>query len=518
MEQRTLRPHEIRDAATLRPMHQTAAAPQADSRYINAEIDDWRIISPLVQREHSAIYYAQNADGEAAAIKIHSEEGEVSPLLRRVAWIHDPNLLPVLAQGKYEGHVYEVMPYVPGGTLAGGLLDEDVALRVVVPQLTRAMTVLHQKNMLHNDIKPSNLYWTKPGEEVALGDYDCLCALSGKQEDVGGTPEYMAPEVMNIGRRSPASDICSMGLTLVALVTGASPLQGKTSVQMRRAWMRGVEVGVKSPLLKVLISKMIDPDPDRRINAEGIFRWLKNNNIRFEDSGVVKSEPSRAKPETYVIWHGEEPIRQVGELVDYAGRDWDWGRHMLVQRQFGPFLRQFGLHEYELCVECEGMFDKDAALFTLLHSLARTQDFYWFGNHYDDLQSFVNATVDGNDEMIFGRGAHFLRTGMLKRYFINIRASQDKINRADELAKTAYSKPSLAISELMLSMSSSPEMKWKNRVFTSLGDVAEWIVSCEDDLDEAISELYSNQRFEAWLKYIGEANFYGEVKVLAEGY
>ena len=519
MDQRTLRPHEIKDAPTLRPAYAAPTVSAVCAAFIGLELEGWKIIRPLIQRKNSMIFYAENNAGEAAAVKLHSKPSDVPPLLRRLARLHESNLLSIIAHGQHDGHVYEISPYLSAGTLEQKTLDEDVVLHTVVPQLVNALSILHQNNILHNDVKPSNLYWVKAGQEIALGDYDCITAVNGsKQESNGGTPEFMAPETISIGQRSPASDICSAGLTLLALVTGASPLEGKTAVQMRRAWTRGLEINVSSPILRILISKMLDSDPGRRINLDGIKRWLQTSNIHFEESSEKKVRPTPVNSQsTYHLWYKNRPIQRIDELVDCAGEDWEWGLHMLKQRQFGPFLRQFGLEQYELCISCESLFEKDAALFMLLHSLTRTEDFFWYGVHYANLLDFVNSAVDSNDEVLISRSAHFLRTGMLTRYFINVHASPDKIARAEELAKTAHSKPALALSELLLSMNSSPEMKWKNQVFRSLNDVAFWIASCTEELDIAVKELYGSQRFEAWLKYIGEANFLSEVKVMAEG-
>ena len=142
------------------------------------------------------------------------------------------HLLSVIEHGTHEGYAYDITPYMPEGSLEGQILDDKIVMQVVVPQLASALHILHQNELLHNDIKPSNIYWDSRNTTIVLGDFDTVTfADQNTCEDISGTREYMAPEKLTGGQAaaSQAADYCSMGLTLLALLQGESPLRSASA-------------------------------------------------------------------------------------------------------------------------------------------------------------------------------------------------------------------------------------------------------------------------------------------------
>jgi hypothetical protein len=88
---------------------------------------------------------------------------------------------------------------------------EDVArLGVAVAE---ALAYAHRCGILHRDVKPSNIFIGDSGM-VKLGDFGLACLVSDGVMDTSGTKRYMAPEVLNGGEVSEASDQYSLGVTL----------------------------------------------------------------------------------------------------------------------------------------------------------------------------------------------------------------------------------------------------------------------------------------------------------------
>lgn len=513
MDERTRRPHEWKDAATVRPFRTEAAAP-APANAPGKTIGRWKVTGVLAQHEQCTVYRGVSASQEQVVIKVFKDLKRVPPELKRAAGLHDHRLLSILETGVTDGMVYEVTPYLPGGSLDGQRLPDEVVMTVVIPQLIHALRALHGNSLLHNDVKPSNIFWVEPGKQIVLGDYDCL-SMVGKPAP-GGTREYMAPEVFTGGAAgvSPASDLCSMGLTLLALLMGGSPLQGKLPGQIRRAWMNSITAPESIPArVRLVINGLIQFDPAKRMTVDGVYHWMQSYHVHHDEAPVEKTV-SRSGPLSSIqpLWHQDNALCSIGEMVAEAGTAWEWGCFMLKQRKLGMFLRQFGLEQYELCTQCESVFDQDAALFRLLHGLSRTSDFYWCGNHFDDLSDFSGRMLNNNDEAANSQGAHFLRTGMLGVYLRNIGARQEQLEMADKLAETARHNPELAMTQLLTTMSASPELKWKEQVFTSLSDLADWLVRVQGDLDAIVKELYESRRFEAWLTFIKQGRFLYEIQ------
>lgn len=72
--------------------------------------------------------------------------------------------------------------------------------------------------------------------------------------------------------------------------------------------------------------------------------------------------------------------------------------------------------------------------------------------------------------------------------------------------------PDLAITQLLITMSAGPEFTWYGSTFRTMGDVANWLLSRNEDLDSAVEELYRAKQFEAWLDFIQCGRFIPEVK------
>ncbi len=150
---------------------------------------------------------------------------------KSLARLSHPNILKVLDFGNYEGSPYLVLEYLPGGTLKDKLKGQPMewqgAVRVLLP-IAQALAYAHEHNIIHRDVKPSNILLTDKGQSL-LSDFGIAKILDNEETatltgaGVGvGTPEYMAPEQWT-GSVSPQSDIYSLGVVLYEMVAGRKP-------------------------------------------------------------------------------------------------------------------------------------------------------------------------------------------------------------------------------------------------------------------------------------------------------
>ena len=119
--------------------------------------------------------------------------------------------------------------YAENGSLeqtlkAFGKLNERLVAGYVV-KILEGLHYLHQSDVVHCDLKAANILTTKNGN-VKLSDFGVslnLRAMERDMKDVAGTPNWMAPEVIELKGASPKSDIWSLACTVIELLTGRPP-------------------------------------------------------------------------------------------------------------------------------------------------------------------------------------------------------------------------------------------------------------------------------------------------------
>jgi tRNA A-37 threonylcarbamoyl transferase component Bud32 len=160
----------------------------------------------------------------------------------RASRLSDPRIVSVYDFLEDRGEIFLVMEYVEGRTLRqtfDGPLNLEQFLNIA-QQCAEAMTVAHEKNIIHCDIKPENIVIT-PGGQVKVLDFglakyatwtnDAADTATMDQAGVtvlGGTPGYMAPEVLLEQKVDARSDIFSLGVVFYEAVSGYHPFRSST--------------------------------------------------------------------------------------------------------------------------------------------------------------------------------------------------------------------------------------------------------------------------------------------------
>jgi eukaryotic-like serine/threonine-protein kinase len=177
-------------------------------------IERYHVIEKLGEGGMAIVYRAWDTRLERdVAIKVIRQEEVIPSNLERVrkrferearalAKLNHPNIVKVIDYGEYENSPYLVMEYVPGGSLEehiNGQYAADEAASLLLP-VAQALAYAHAKDMVHRDVKPSNILVNESGE-LMLSDFGIARILESQGQtkltgtSVGiGTPEYMAPE------------------------------------------------------------------------------------------------------------------------------------------------------------------------------------------------------------------------------------------------------------------------------------------------------------------------------------
>jgi Tfp pilus assembly protein PilF len=195
-----------------------------------------------------------------------------------------PNIVELVDCSPTPSNAYIVMEYIDGGELHAlrqetGRFPWEIAL-FAVDEALNGLAAAHQKGVVHRDIKPQNIMWTKDGA-VKIGDFGISHAehltrltLTGT---VVGTPAHMSPEQARGEDLDLRTDLFSMGTVLYELLCGYNPFTADAiAVTLRR-------VAETEPELPSLLDPTIPPGVDtflRKLHA-------KDRAGRFPDAAVA---------------------------------------------------------------------------------------------------------------------------------------------------------------------------------------------------------------------------------------
>ena len=155
---------------------------------------------------------------------------------RLASALTDPHVVPIHRYGEIDGQLFLDMRLVDGEDLGEVLrrnrrLPPEDAVRLI-EQVASALDAAHREGLVHRDVKPSNVFLTRPGTPEAprfayLGDFGLARNLVGTASAVltvaghaVGTPEYMAPERFLGGQVDGRVDVYSLACLLHECLTG----------------------------------------------------------------------------------------------------------------------------------------------------------------------------------------------------------------------------------------------------------------------------------------------------------
>ncbi|KAK9117884.1 hypothetical protein Scep_015977 [Stephania cephalantha] len=145
--------------------------------------------------------------------------------------LNHKNIVKYLGSLKTKTHLHIILEYVENGSLAniikpnkfGPFPEQLVAFYIA--QVLEGLVYLHEQGVIHRDIKGANILITKEGR-VKLADFGVATKLNEADvntHSVVGTPYWMAPEVIEMAGVCAASDIWSVGCTVIELLTCVPP-------------------------------------------------------------------------------------------------------------------------------------------------------------------------------------------------------------------------------------------------------------------------------------------------------
>ncbi|CAF0842801.1 unnamed protein product [Rotaria sordida] len=209
-----------------------------------------------------------------------------------------------------DGFLNIVMAYCEGGDLFTKLKEkktnkESLTENQIIEwfiQICMALQCIHDRNILHRDLKTQNIFLTK-NEVVKVGDLGIARVLESGNEfatTMVGTPFYMSPEIFSHKPYGQKSDIWSLGCCVYEMTTLEHAFTAKdmNSLIMKINLGQTPQISTKcSEPLKDIITSMLKKNPDDRPTAKQILQnpYIKQHMVRLLEKTQMKCQKSQSK-------------------------------------------------------------------------------------------------------------------------------------------------------------------------------------------------------------------------------
>ncbi len=276
-----------------------------------AELKDYQLGDCLGKGAFGSVYRALNwGTGETVAVKqiklADLPKSELRVIMLEIDLLKNldhPNIVKYQGSVKTPETLNIILEYCENGSLHSisknfGRFPENL-VALYMSQVLQGLVYLHDQGVIHRDIKGANILTTKQGL-VKLADFGVASRTTGLHESsVVGTPYWMAPEVIELTGASTASDIWSLGCTVIELLDGRPPYH---NLQPMPALFRIVNddhpplpQGASPGVLDFLM-QCFQKDPNLRVSAKKLTKhpWIMNTKRRGAEKPKKATEYDEA--------------------------------------------------------------------------------------------------------------------------------------------------------------------------------------------------------------------------------
>jgi serine/threonine protein kinase len=318
-------------------------------------LDGYRLLGRVGEGGQGTVYLAENPAGEQVAVKLLLPELVAEPEARRrvLAEAEVARRVPSFCTARLlDAHVDGERPYLVTEYVAGPSLADDVRRngsvsgseleRLMVGTLT-ALVTIHRAGVVHHDLKPANILLGPDGPRVV--DFGIALRTGSVDPHADGTgvlgsAAFLAPERLDAGPASPASDVFGWAATMVHAATGHSPFNAADvsavihAVEHRPPRLDGVPDRLR-PLLTGCLAKRPEARPTAQQALNQLLEALQPEGV----SVLSDAAPSDAAPSDGFAPHA---ARSDGGSLHAASAVPPWGTSDAVATGTTPAARAGG--------------------------------------------------------------------------------------------------------------------------------------------------------------------------------
>ncbi|XP_067867725.1 serine/threonine-protein kinase 17A [Heterodontus francisci] len=260
----------------------------------------------------------------------------------RMEIIHEIAVLELAKSNPWVINLYEVyetasemilvLEYAAGGEIFNQCVAEredafkEKDVKRLMRQILEGVAFLHRNNIVHLDLKPQNILLTSesPLGDIKIVDFGLSRRVNNNEElrEIMGTPEYVAPEILNYEPISTATDMWSIGVLAYVMLTGISPFLGdnkqETFLKISQINLSFTEEDFDNISKQAIdfIKSLLVKEPEERALAEECLRhpWLAHECTETE----CATETSTDTLESTVSEESENQSQETEELIVMA--------------------------------------------------------------------------------------------------------------------------------------------------------------------------------------------------------
>ncbi len=247
----------------------------------------YRVVRQLGKGGMGTVYLVEDTlrNDEEMALKViradlgERDQSQFKHEFAALGQLRHPNLVAVYDFGVIAetNEYFFTMEYVPGEDLPTFILQAQRSgdyswLYKITVQVCRALQYIHSRGFIHYDVKPRNIRLISQGDAadewcVKLMDFGLVGEARGEGQQVRGTPEYVAPEMIRGDPVDHRVDLYSLGVSLYEIVAGRLPFADvrqrvEAKPEPPRHFVSDVPEGLQD-----LILKLLDKEPAKRYGS-----------------------------------------------------------------------------------------------------------------------------------------------------------------------------------------------------------------------------------------------------------
>ena len=418
----------------------------------------YEIVEPLSVSTGEADLYVCKYDNKEYVAKVYRRQRAVKPeVITVLKSISSPYVATLFDTGTHNNLPFEVLPYYKNGSLQGRQFSMEELKKTIIPCINEALKVLHQNDIIHKDLKPSNIMLLDDNKSVAIIDFGISSVVEQGNTvlvtKTGMTPEYSAPETFR-NLFLEESDYYSFGITLYELYCGYTPYKNMNAEEIAQfTAVQRIPFPKDMPQeLQDLISAVTYFDitnrnkknnPNRRWTYTEVDNWCKGKKQVIPGEGTGFGAEKAIPAYTFL----GQAYKDIPSLITALASNWNDGKKQLYRGLLSAFFKNFNPEIAGYCLDAEEEATKtagkdDIIFWSLLYKIyPELNGFYWMGQIYESLPALGRDMLERlwkNDKSNYAYWDSILNNKLITNYLVTVKSKNENLAGAVSALETSH--------------------------------------------------------------------------------